>query len=98
MNKRLKFEWDIDKEEVNIKKHRISFKTATLAFNDPNACVLYDFKHSDYEDRYKLIGLVGKIITVVYTIRKHNTYRIISARKANKYEEELYEENSELFS
>ena len=87
--KDLKFEWDEDKERANIKKHGISFSTAALVFNDEKRVEYYDADHSGEEDRFATIGLVGDIITVVYTIRKP-IYRIISARAATKKEKKRY--------
>ena len=46
--------------------------------------------HNDFsEDRIQTIGSIGKVIFVVYTER-NNRCRIISARKANAKERELY--------
>ena len=87
--KDLKFEWDEDKERANIKKHGISFSTAALVFNDEQRVEYYDADHSGEEDRFVTIGLVGDIITVVYTIRKP-VYRIISARPATQIEKKRY--------
>ena len=49
----------------------------------------FDELHSDFEDRYKIIGKVENIIVVIYTERGDFT-RIISARDAEKYEQEEY--------
>jgi len=84
------FIWDTEKEAKNIIKHGISFKTASLVFNDLNRFEIYDEKHSNgFEDRYITIGMVGDVITVVYTMR-FESIRIISARPAAKKERELY--------
>ena len=85
----MKFEWDIKKEKINIEKHGISFKTASLVFNDENRIEYYDQLHSADEDRFITIGLVGKVIVVVYTERL-SKYRIISARPATKEERRRY--------
>ena len=85
----MKFEWDIKKEKINIEKHGISFKTASLVFNDENRIEYYDQLHSTDEDRFITIGLVGKVIVVVYTERL-SKYRIISARPATKEERRRY--------
>ena len=43
------------------------------------------------EQRFLLLGLsANSVLLVVYTIRSEETYRIISARKATKLEEESY--------
>lgn len=83
------FEWDSEKAEINFKKHKVRFETAVFAFLDENKIEYYDEAHSDFEYRYKLIGKVGKILVVIYTERE-NRSRIISARYANKDEQEDY--------
>lgn len=63
----LKFEWDSEKAEINKKKHKISFETAARVFLDENAYDEFDELHSDFEDRIKIVGRVGKILAVIYT-------------------------------
>jgi hypothetical protein len=85
----MRFEWDIDKEKLNIKKHKISFETASYVFDDSNHIELYDSQNSTYEDRYIAIGCVNSVLFVVFTERKDNI-RIISARLANESERRMY--------
>ena len=87
----LKFVWDKNKAEINLKKHKIYFEDAILVFFDENRLEDYDDFNSDDEDRFKIIGKVGKILTVIYTEREDKT-RIISARNATKKEMEVYYE------
>lgn len=84
----MRFEWDDEKERVNILKHGIDFSTAALVFNDENRVELYDEIHSESEERYITIGLIGGtayIVFVVYTERE-DAVRLISARKATRLE------------
>ena len=83
------FEWDEDKNQLNIEKHKISFETASHVFDDPSYVEMYGFEHSIDEDRYLAIGLVGSVLFVVYTERK-NRIRLISARRATEKERSLY--------
>ena len=46
------FEWDKNKNEINIRKHNVSFEEAQEAFFDKNRVILYDERHSDKEKRY----------------------------------------------
>ena len=85
----MKFEWDEFKNFVNKKKHKISFETAAHVFDDPNYIEMYDFEHSEDEDRYVAIGKVGYVLFVVCTERK-DAIRLISARLATNAERELY--------
>ena len=85
----MEFEWDDEKERINIKKHGISFKVAKRVFLDENMVIMEDYEHSFYEERRIAIGMVGKLLFVVYTERGEVT-RIISARKATKKERSIY--------
>jgi len=93
----LKFEWDNNKEQINIKKHNIKFSTAAMVFGDNYRLEFYDERHSShYEDRYITIGMVDEIavvVVVVYTERGEYI-RIISARRANSHERRLYYDSS----
>ena len=84
-----KFEWDEEKYEINKKKHDVSFELAAEVFLDDYKIDDYYELNSDYEDRIKAIGRVGKILAVVYTERGEK-YRLISACRADKDEEEQY--------
>ena len=85
----LKFEWDEKKAAINLKKHKVAFEDAVYVFQDENRIEFFDAEHSDDEDRYVAIGLVGTVLYVVFTERKDIT-RIISARKANSVERSYY--------
>ena len=87
----LKFVWDSEKAEINYRKHNVLFEDAALVFFDENRLEDYDDFNSDDEDRFKIIGQVGKILTVIYTEREDKN-RIISARTATKKEMEMYYE------
>ena len=88
----LDFEWDSEKEKINITKHGLDFETASRVFYDENRIEKYDGEHSIDEDRYITIGEINGVafvVMVVYTERK-SAIRIISARKATKREKEEY--------
>ena len=87
----LKFEWDSEKAEKNFKKHKVLFKVAARVFLDDYRIDDIDELHSDFEDRFKLIGKVDNVLVVIYTERQDRK-RIISARLANKKEQEDYYE------
>jgi len=89
-----KFEWNRGKNLSNIEKHGITFKMAATAFFDPNATVYEDGIHSQYEERFVLIGMSENenILTVCHCYRGEDdsVTRIISARQATIYEKKLY--------
>ena len=84
------FEWDENKNVLNQINHRVSFEEAILAFSDPNNFERYDQAHSLAEDRWLLYGISGLDILIVSFTEKDGIIRIISARKAEKKEEEEY--------
>ncbi|MCL1831291.1 MAG: BrnT family toxin [Oscillospiraceae bacterium] len=53
----MKFEWDSYKNDENIEKHKVSFDIAKTVFKDKFAKYLYDDEHSNYEDRFIIIGI-----------------------------------------
>lgn len=92
----MKFEWDKNKEAINIQKHGITFEQASYIFSDPFALSKWDGKHSEDEDRWILLGksLNDTILVVVHTYRERDGIefvRIISARKATKNEKQTYD-------
>ena len=92
---RTPFEWDADKDRLNLKKHGVDFAIAQYAFADPQRVILADEEHSADETRYYCVGRVGGgILTVRFTYR-NNVIRIFGAgywRKGQK----LYEEQNHL--
>ncbi len=88
----MNFKWNPQKAETNLKKHAISFEEAKTVFDDPLYVDFYDPDHSDNEHRYLIIGRSnkGELLIVSYT-ELNNTLRLISARKATRKEQKVYE-------
>jgi len=89
------FQWDQNKNLINIQKHKISFEEAETVFCDDNARLISDPEHSITEDRFILLGITYKLklVIVVHTYKEDDdTIRIISARKATKSESKYYYE------
>ena len=92
MNK-ISFEWDKKKNKRNQKNHGVSFEEAQSVFFDDNAIQFWDDAHSGQEDRFIMLGVSYKmrILLVVHCYREQDsTIRIISARKATRYESQEY--------
>ena len=88
----VQFEWDNEKNEANIRKHGIDFADIHIMFQAP-MLVDRDGRQEYGEERWIGIGPFYTIIAVViYTERGDDTIRIISARKATKYERQRYEQ------
>jgi len=87
------FEWDERKNRFNKKKHGISFEEAKSVFFDERALEFYDDEHSEWENRYLLLGLSCRLrmLLVCFCLRAEGSViRIISARRPTKKEKHLY--------
>jgi uncharacterized DUF497 family protein len=81
------FEWDPAKNAANLRKHGIDFPAAARVIDGP---VITRRSAREGEERWLAIGdLDGREIAVAYTMRGA-VCRIISARRARKYEREEY--------
>ena len=87
------FEWDENKSRINQKKHGVSFEEAQTVFFDPNARLIHDPDHSDYEDRFIIFGMSRQLRLLVVChgyLRNEDLIRIISARRATRKEAEYF--------
>ena len=93
--KQLRFEWDDRKSTVNRRKHGVSFEEARTVFFDENALLRPDEEHSEDEERFVLLGLSARLRTLVvcHCYRQGDeVIRLISARRANAFEWQQYED------
>ena len=91
----LRFEWDSRKSRLNRRRHGVTFEEAESAFFDDNALLIDDPNHSDREDRFVLLGFSFRlrVLVVCHCYRRGgDVIRIISARKADPGERQLYAE------
>jgi uncharacterized DUF497 family protein len=89
----VRFEWDINKAEANIKKHGVTFEEAKSVFFDHYARLIPD-PDSLGEERFIILGQSSNFNTLVvcHCYREPDErIRIISARKAEKRERKQYE-------
>jgi len=88
----MRFAWDEQKNAVNIRKHGLGFADAPQIFagillEEPDDRVDYG------EERYKATGMLfDLVVVVIYTQTDVDTTRIISLRKATRYERIQYEQ------
>jgi len=89
----VRFEWDSEKAEQNLKNHKVSFDEAKTVFDDSLFVIFADPDHSVGEKRFIIMGesIKGRLLIVSYTERA--TTRLISARKATRKERKTYEED-----
>jgi hypothetical protein len=92
----MRFEWDDGKNRRNLAKHRFSFETAKLVFEDPGALSVQD-RVVEGAKRWQTLGMVsGIVLNVAHTWRDEagdEVIRLISARKATPRERRAYAQN-----
>ena len=95
----MRFIWDEHKNRRNRSKHKVSFETAVLVFDDPHAISIQD-RFVQGEERWQTLGLIEGVIVmlVAHSIEvegDEETIRIISARKATPREREIYAQSQQ---
>ena len=88
----MKFEWDEEKNKINMAVHHLSFDDVIPVFGDYYRIEIYDDRFDYGEDRYIVIGMAEDVLFVAYTERGDST-RIISARRANASERRRYDDS-----
>jgi uncharacterized protein len=91
-----RFEWDPAKARRNLRLHGVSFETAAEVFSDPFIVTQEDL---DNEGELNLWA-IGRtktqgLLVVVFVDRSQpdvEIMRFISARKAEKYEQSIYQD------
>jgi uncharacterized DUF497 family protein len=91
----MEFSWNAEKARRNLAKHGISFEAARQVFADPHVVIVEDCEDEHGEIRYHAIGYADphRLVVVVFLERPEDDTEIIhviSARKAEDYEEKTY--------
>jgi hypothetical protein len=88
----LQFEWDPRKGAANLRKHGFDLADAVPMFEEP--MLAQPDTREDYgEERWIGIGTTnGRVAVVAFAECGEDCIRIISLRKANRHERELFEE------
>jgi len=87
------FDWNKKKNLLNIAKHGLDFECAKVLFST-NLLTVLDTRYKYAEQRNIGYGEIeGRLMCVVYTERLPDIIRIISFRKANYREQQIYQKN-----
>jgi uncharacterized DUF497 family protein len=90
----MNYEWDEVKNRKNLAKHGLSFEDAEQVFSGP--CVTFEDDRFTYgEQRLITLGLLaGRLVVIAHAPRDEAT-RIISMRRGNRREQEIYKKRLE---
>jgi uncharacterized protein len=92
----MRYEWDDKKNQINKRKHGISFEESREVFDDPLHISLLDKRFNYFEERWITIGKTVKnqlvvVANIYFDNNNEEVIRIISARKATSNERRQYE-------
>ena len=89
----MRFTWHESKRRANLTKHGLDFADAAKVFQGP--MVLFEDQRYDYgEQRMIGIGLLGALVVLVVHVESDETIHIISIRKADSDETNLFYQNA----
>jgi uncharacterized DUF497 family protein len=92
----MNFIWDETKRQTNLQKHGLDFADAEKVFNGP--LVLFEDTRENYgEPRMIGIGLLDYLVVLMVHVESDDAIRIISMRKADSDETDLYYKNAGYF-
>jgi uncharacterized DUF497 family protein len=84
-------EWDEGKNGINKRRHNIGFEQAQYIFTDPKRLERIDESDNNWsdEERWQTLGMVGKVLFVVYTERGEKKRIISRPCRGQRGEEDL---------
>ena len=92
----MNFTWDEPKRQSNLKKHGLDFADAVKVFSGP--LVLFEDQRENYgEQRMIGIGLLDYLVVLIVHVESDDSIRIISMRKADSDETDLFYKNAGYF-
>jgi len=92
----MNFIWDEPKRQSKLKKHGLDFADAVKVFGGP--LVLFEDQRENYgEQRMMGIGLLDYLVVLIIHVESDGSIRIISMRKADSDEIDLYYKNAGYF-
>lgn len=92
----MRYIWNDTKRRANLRKHGLDFADAEQVFAGP--MVLIEDQREDYNEQRMIgIGLLNFLVVLIVHVESDETIRIISMRKADENETNLYYENTGYF-
>ena len=90
------YTWDEAKRLTNLAKNGLDFADAERVFAGP--LVIFEDRSADYQEQRLIgMGLLDLLVVLIVHVVQDDTIRIISMRKADRYETELFYRNAGYF-
>lgn len=92
----MRYTWDEAKRQANLQKHSLDFVDAEKVFDSP-LVLIEDTREAYDEQRMIGIGLLDFLVVLIVHVESDEEIRIISMRKADSDETDLYYKNAGYF-
>lgn len=94
--RRMRYTWDEAKRQANLQKHGLDFVDAEKVFESP-LVLIEDTREAYDEQRMIGIGLLDFLVVLIVHLESDEEIRVISMRKAESDETDLYYKNAGYF-
>ena len=89
----MRYTYDTKKQAANLKKHGYDFEDAPQVIGSGRT-VTFEDRRLDYdEQRFITLGVLREDVVVITTAETDEEIRVISMRKAERNEQEIYYSN-----
>jgi len=89
----VRYSFDPAKRATNPKKHGFDIADGRKVI-ESGMTVTFEDRRFDYsEERFVTLGPLGDVLVAIVTAETEDHIRVISMRKADRYEQALYREN-----
>lgn len=86
----MRYTYDERKRAANLKKHGLDFADAPAVIESDTAITFEDRRFDYGEQRFVTLGVLRQEVVVVITAETDEEIRVISMRKAERNEEDIY--------
>ena len=90
----MQYSFDPAKRASNLKKHGYDFNDAYLVMESDVTVTFEDNRYDYGEARFVTLGVLRGVLVQIVTAEMGEDIRVISIRKADRYEQKIYHENS----
>ena len=86
----MRYTYDPKKRSANLKKHGYDFADAYLVIESDRTVTFEDLRFAYDEQRFVTLGVLREDVVVIATAETDESIRVISMRKAERNEQEIY--------
>lgn len=92
-NESMRYTFDPEKRAANLKKHGYDFEDAPQVIESDRTVTFEDRRFAYDEQRFVTLGMLRGEVVVITTAETDEEIRLISMRKAERNEQEIYYSN-----